>query len=190
MDDFYLYAEYYSSGFTDEQITVSNSAYGLLIENDTMMLDTDNVGIQFETSPHMDQEQTSILVDAYGLEAFSQMQYLTEQEAGSSMTSLNEQRRRDKAGLCPEQWEYYKPRICELFLQQNLPLSQIKQAIEDEFGTTIEYELSYTTTFARLLTYGQVTPLSTTNEPVGVSREYNPKRDAPCLTVMSKEKAY
>ena len=74
MDDFYLYAEYYSSGFTDEQITVSNSAYGLLIENDTMMLDTDNVGIQFETSPHMDQEQTSILVDAYGLEAFSQMQ--------------------------------------------------------------------------------------------------------------------
>jgi hypothetical protein len=44
--------------------------------------------------------------------------------------------------LTADAWNPYKDRIVELHIEQNLPLSKVKETMEKEFGFTAEYVFS------------------------------------------------
>jgi hypothetical protein len=51
-------------------------------------------------------------------------------------------RKRKAPTLTAEAWNPYKDRIIELHIEQNLPLSKVKETMEKEFGFTAEYVFS------------------------------------------------
>ena len=51
-------------------------------------------------------------------------------------------RKRKAPTLTADAWNPYKDRIVELHIEQNLPLSKVKETMEKEFGFTAEYVFS------------------------------------------------
>ena len=51
-------------------------------------------------------------------------------------------RKRKAPTLTADTWNPYKDRIVELHIEQNLPLSKVKETMEKEFGFTAEYVFS------------------------------------------------
>jgi len=62
--------------------------------------------------------------------------------AAPSIPPPTKTRYRKAPTLTAEAWNPYKDRIVELHIEQNLPLSKVKEAMEKEFGFTAEYVFS------------------------------------------------
>jgi hypothetical protein len=51
-------------------------------------------------------------------------------------------RKKKAPTLRPEVWEPYKDRIRQLYFEQNVPLLEVKDLIEKEFGFNAEYAIN------------------------------------------------
>jgi Clr5 domain len=62
--------------------------------------------------------------------------------AAPPMPPPTKTRKRKARTLTADAWNPYKDRIVELHIEQNLPLSKVKETMEKEFGFTAEYVFS------------------------------------------------
>lgn len=66
-----------------------------------------------------------------------------EDVASTSMPQLTSARKRKAPTLRADAWNPYKYRIIELHIEQDLPLTQVKEVMEKEFGFKAEYAFSW-----------------------------------------------
>jgi hypothetical protein len=97
---------------------------GLLASSQTVTSQSFNLS----PAPHTSQPH-------HGLETTSSFQNIVR----TSMGPPTRTRKRKAPTLRAEDWEPYKARIIELHIQQDLPLQEVKDAIQIEFGFEAKY---------------------------------------------------
>lgn len=118
-----------------------NSALQAQPQSEQFMFGQDPILHSFDPSPALHSHEHN------GVEPTSGVQTTP----ATSMPPPSQKRKRKVPTLRANDWEPYKARIVELHIAQRLPLPEVKQKIEGEFGFTAEYVMPFDVEQTRLL---------------------------------------